>query len=406
MDKKRIIIIVIFLLVCVVLGYLLYRVFFAKEKLSILPKTTPTTTIKTLPTAQPGGVRTSTTAGPSQLPSSETVYPEENIEVAEISKYPTQTAVDVPISNASTDQNGIPRFYNQIDGKFYKMDRNGNVNVLSDAVFYNVQNVTWSPTTNESVIEYPDGSNIYYNFETKKQVTLPKHWQDFTFSPQGDKIASKSIGLSTENRWLVTSDPTGKNIKLIEPLGDNADKVTVDWSPNQQIIAMSKTGESLGSDRQEILFVGQNKENFKSLIVEGRGFESTWSPTGEKLLYSVYSSRSNHMPELWIVNAVGDSIGTERKLLDVNTWSNKCTFADERTVYCAVPKTMQAGTGFAPTLSDFIPDAIYKIDINTGLKTQISTDEDKTIDNLYIGDNGKKLYFTDKQNNGLYNINL
>ena len=103
----------------------------------------------------------------------------------------------------------------------------------------------------------------------------------FFFSSQSDKIAAKSIGLAPENRWLITSDPDGKNVSYIEHMGENAHKVIVDWSPTRQFVAMSLTGEPLGEDRQQVLFIGQNNENFPSIIVEGYGLETKWSPTGD-----------------------------------------------------------------------------------------------------------------------------
>jgi len=327
------------------------------------------------------------------------------------SAQPTTQRVNQPINNyvvsAAPDTNGGSRFYNDTDGKFYRLQKDGTVKTLSDQIFYNVQKANWSPVANQAIIEYPDGSNIYYDFDTKKQVSLPKHWENFSFSPQGDKIASKSLGLSPENQWLITSDPDGKNIKLIEPMGENAAKVTVDWSPNQQVVALSRTGESLGADREEVLFVGLNGENFKSAVVEGRGLESKWSTAGKNLLYSVYSARSDFKPELWIVNAEGNNIGANRQPLNLNTWADKCTFQNERTLFCAVPTQLDTGAGFAPSVADAIPDTIYKIDLQTGLKSEIKQDSaGHTISNMFVGSDGSKLYFTDKNQNGLFSINL
>ena len=75
--------------------------------------------------------------------------------------------------------------------------------------------VTWSPTQTASILEYPDGSNIYYDFDTKRQVTIPKHWEEFSFAPQGDRITSKSIGFSPENRWIVSANPDGTDVKIV-----------------------------------------------------------------------------------------------------------------------------------------------------------------------------------------------
>jgi len=404
MDKRKIIFAGIFLIVCVAVGFLLYWVFFAKKE--------PTTPAEKPGAEAPAGQFPAAGAGqpttvtkPGKLPTAVTKPITPKTVVPKIAPaYPITSKIDASILGAGKDTVGSAKFYNTTDGKFYRLGKDGKVAALSDEVFFNVQNVTWSATKNESIIEYPDGANIYYNFDTKKQVTLPKHWQEFAFSPLGDKIVSKSVGLAPENRWLITADPQGKSIKMIEPMGENADKVVVNWSPNGQIIATSRTGEAQGADREEILFVGLQGENFRSIIVEGRGFESQWSPTGKKLMYSVFSGRSDFKPELWIVNAEGDSIGTGRKMLNLNTWSEKCAFNDDRFVYCAVPTQMQTGAGFAPGLADNTNDKIYKIDTETGIKTELQTDGYQVVSGMFISDDGKTLYFTDKNKIGLFGL--
>ncbi|MFH1946676.1 MAG: hypothetical protein ABIJ23_00750 [Candidatus Magasanikbacteria bacterium] len=404
MDKKRLIFSIIFIIITIALGYLLYRVFFAKKEVPTGLPPGAITTPGILPSAEEGVVTPGVTPVPGTLPSAEEIiYLDEYEEYEEYRPYPVTQMVTAPIINPSLNKSGTANFYNQSDGKFYKIDASGNPKTLSDEVFYNVQNVTWSPIKDESIIEYPDGSNIYYNFDTSEQVTLPQHWEDFSFSPLGDKIASKSVGLSPDNRWLVTSDPKGKSVSLIEPMGENADRVTVDWSPNKQVVALSRTGEAQGSDREEILFVGLHGENFRSMIVEGRDFREQWSPTGQKMLYSVYSIRSNFQPELWIVNAEGDNIGSGRKLLNLSTWADKCTFADDRFVYCAVPSESKMGAGLAPDLLNDVNDKLYKIDTKTGIKNEIPLEGYHVIDEIILGEN-KTLYFTDKNQSGLFNI--
>jgi hypothetical protein len=409
-NKKRILFAIGFIILCIVIGYLLYWVFFGQK--TNPEQVTPTGTDQAgqFPTSGQAGKKTTVTPT-GQLPTSKTTQQTGTAGGQATTQTQTEKKVNQPISNyvvsAASDLKGGSRFYNDTDGKFYRLQKDGTVKEMSDQVFYNVQKATWSPAANQAIIEYPDGSNIYYDFDSKKQVSLPKHWESFSFSSQGDKIAAKSLGLSPENRWLITADPDGKNISLIEPMGDNADKVTIDWSPNQQVVALSRTGEALGADREEVLFVGLHGENFKSTVVEGRGLQSQWSTTGKNLLYSVYSARSDFKPELWIVNAEGGSIGANRRALSLNTWAEKCTFQDERTIYCAVPIELNTGAGFAPSVANSTPDTIYKIDLQTGLKTEIKQDnENHTVNNMFVGSDGKKLYFTDKNQNGLFSINL
>ncbi len=404
MDKKRLLIAIIFGLVCIGIGYFLYWVFFASPKTVEVILPGEVLTPGELPTAEKGKI-TPAKITPSQLPTAPGVTREAE-ELIATKPLKNKQIIDTPILGANFDKSGLGKFYNQTDGKFYHLLPDGTVKTLSDQIFYNVQNITWSSTKNESIIEYPDGSNIYYNFDTKKQVTLPKHWEEFSFSALGDKVASKSLGLAPENRWLITTDPEGKNISLIEPMGGNADKVIVDWSPSRQVVALARTGEPLGDDRQEVLFVGLHGENFKSIIVEGRALETKWSPTGDKLLYNVHSARSNFKPELWVVNAEGDNIGTGRKLLDLNTWVDKCVFEDNRFVYCGVPTKLDIGSGFAPTMADYTPDRLYKIDTKSGLKTELNIDPGHVIENIFIDSANQILYFTDKNQAGLFNLPL
>ena len=407
MDRRRILILVGFVIIVLLLGFALYRVFFAAKK---PPATLPPEAGELLPgqfpPAAPGAPTGREEIAPGVLPSAEARPGAFFQPGAPTAAAAERQVVDSRILNLTITPQGNAQFYNRNDGKFYRVQSDGTVLALSDTVFYNVDRVTWSPNDFESIIEYPDGANIYYNFQTKRQVTLPQHWEGFSFSESGDRVAAKSIGLSPENRWLISAAPDGANIQFIEALGENAHKVKVDWSPTRKIVALSRTGNSLGSDRQEVLLIGQNKENFKSLTVEGRGLQSQWSPQGQQLLYSVYSARSDYKPELWIVNADGDLIDTNRRPILLNTWADKCAFASERYVYCGVPVELPVGAGFEPVIADNTPDQIYRIDLQTGSKTTIATDAAHVIDQIFVSSDGQTVHFTDKTQLGLFSLDL
>lgn len=301
---------------------------------------------------------------------------------------------------------GELRYHNGSDGRFYRLTPDGQVELLTDQVFFSVSKVTWADRQDKAVLEYPDGAKIIYNFETKRQVTLPSHWQDFSWSPDGAEVAAKSLGLSPENRWLVVTKEDGTGTRLIEPLGEYADRVRVDWSPSRQTVALSQTGEPLGLDRREVLFVGLNGENFKSTVVEGLDFVAQWSPTGQKLLYSVDSARSNFKPELWVVDAYGDSIGNNRRNLGLNTWATKCTFGQDSVLFCAVPRDLPTGAGMAPEIAAGSFDDLYKIDLKTGLKIPIPLGGDYRLNNISYDTARSTLFFTDSTRSGVFEIQL
>jgi len=416
---KKVFFIIVFVIIILVLGYLIYSTFFQ-------PYFAPGP-------GQPGQVGTSTEPGgfpqagpgeegkegeagegrlPGQEPTGDTGEPSQ--EEKETEKTPEEepqqetTALNEGNSQAMTlsgDGDGV-QYYDKDSGKFYRVNKDGEAEPLTDQVFHNVDNINWSPTKDRAILEYPDGSNILYDFSQDKQVTLPKHWKEFDFSPDGEKIVTKSIGLDTDNRWLAIANADGSQVEAIESLGENEDSVYSSWSPNNQIVGMYTEGA--GFDRQEVYFIGKHDENFKSTTVHGRGFQPKWSPQGDRLMYSVYSSDNDFKPQLWMVNSQGESIGTGRKSLGVNTWADKCTFADNSEMYCAVPKNLDKGSGIFPEMAEQTNDQLYRINTQTGTKELISNlrGEDYNISSLEVSQDRKNLFFVDSKSEKVHKLDL
>lgn len=401
---KKILIAAAFIATVFILGYLLFILFF--KPADTLPKK-----IENNATSSGTGLPSSE-EGSAQIVPDNTSEKNGQIEVEKTAPSPiadgglTQTQEVIASANlgSTLGKDGNLQFYNKEDGKFYLLDEDGEAKPLSEKIFHKVSNVTWSPNKNNAILEYPDGAKTIYDFGSDKQISLPSHWKDFSYSPDGNNIVLKSIGQNQDNRWLAIINSDGSNVRGIEFLGDSDETVYSDWSPNNQIISMFTEGKDL--NRQEVYFVGLNQENFKSTIIEGRGFQPQWSPQGDKLLYSVYSTDTELKPGLWVVDAQGDNIGTNRKQLDIQTWADKCSFAGANELYCAVPEKLQEGAGLFPALAKETKDSLYKVDTSTGSKKLIAIpDGDYTISNILISKDKKNLYFND-QKEKLYKINL
>jgi hypothetical protein len=407
-NYKKIGLILLFLGGSIFIAFIIYITFFKSDDTSLLPEKQDQKTITGgLPETEEGAGQIIDQKETDKLPKDEDQNkPTIKIDQTAQGGVTRTTKISNVISQEPTlNKNGNLQYYNKEDGKFYYLDSNNNAIILSDKVFHNIQNITWSPIKNKVILEYPDGSNILYDFNQEKQVTLPKQWKDFNFSSSGNQIVSKSIGLNPDNSWLVTSNEDGTRAKIIEQIGKNADTVYPSWSPNNQTIAMYTKGVDF--NRQEVFFLGLNNENFKSTTIEGRGFQYQWQPKGEKLLYSVYSSSNEMKPMLWIVDAQGENIGNNRKSLNLETWSSKCTFANSKELYCAVPKSLEPMSGVFPELADSTVDNLYKIDLNTGLKKLIAIpDKNFNMSNLIISNDNEELFFTDSKTNNIHKIQL
>lgn len=400
--------IIIFLGISVLIGYFIWSLFFKSPEIKLT--TSPDDgTIAGFPDSATGTQNIIDRIVDGDLPSNINIplQPQPSIlsPVASGGLTKTEKLSQDRALNPSLSSDGKVQYYNWLDGKFYKIDKSGKAIALSDRVFKGVENVTWSPGKDKAILEYPDGRKILYNFSTEKQASIPSHWEDFSFSPDSTKLTSKSIGLDPSNSWLVISNDDGSKAKAIEEIGLNHPSVYPNWSPSQQIVGVYTQG--LDFNRQEVFFIGQNQENFKSTIIEGRGLEFQWSSEGDRLLYSVWNSDDGLRPRLWIVNASTDSIGTKRTNLNIATWSNKCSFATNSEIYCAVPESLPEGAGLFPEVADDIRDLIYKIDLKTGAKKLLAIpDGEFSIGQIMVPSDQKTLFFTNKKSNELYKIDL
>lgn len=310
-----------------------------------------------------------------------------------------------------TSAGSSARYYDQSTCRFYETQPNGERVEVGEARYCNVQNVTWSPTGTSTVLEFPDGANIVYDFTTNKQYTLPKEMTEFSFAPTGNQIAGKYLSeTNSADNWIVSVNSNGSQLTPIEPMGDNVDKVDVAWSANNQVVALSRTGEADGLFSQQVLLIGHNGENFRSLQIEGRGFVPEWTPDGEKLLYSVYNDQTNYEPTLYLVNANTDNVGTNKIPLSLNTWADKCTFGSG-VAFCAVPQGLPEGAGFTRALANGLPDAIWQIDLASGgtsLIAQPINEQGQGVatTSMTVSADGRFLYFTDAATGQLRSVQL
>lgn len=397
---RKNLLIVGFVLFVFILGFLLYVVFFRST-------TTPPTPGGDTATSTPGGIGGLPGAGdgdgrpdvvdllPGELPDA----------IARGGITQTDRLTNSSVTNVTRGTGNTLSYYDEFSGQFYTLDSNGNIRALSDQTFPRVDNVAWSRTGNKAIIEFPDGANIFYNFEEDTQVTLPRHWTDFGYSPATDQIIFKSLGLEPENNFLTISDEQGNGATIIEYLGDSADIVNPSWSPANQIVA--NYAEPLDSGRSEVYMIGQNDENFKSLVVNGYNFDSMWNPNGSQLLYEVTSASTNNNPSLWIVNAQGANIGSGRRPLNIQTTIDKCVFQDTTTLYCAVPQFLPENSGLMPVIGEGIADDLYKINVVTGSSSLLAKlDVPLPVTNLVVSDDNRYLYFTDEVSGALRKIQL
>ena len=400
-NWRRIVAIVIFALAAVLIGWLLYLAFFAPSR--ITNNNNGRLANGQLPNVN-GAINRPVEANINRLVglplTNQGGGPPSDVAQGGLTVAPV--VVDTATLDASLAGNGVDlNYYDRINGKFLKLDRTGAKTLLTDAVFKGVEAVDWSPAKDKAVLSFKDDSKIVYDFNKKRQTTLPKELEDFSWSPDSSQVAAKFIGPTPDDNWLAVVNADGSSAKTIEPLGRNADKVSVDWSPGGQIVATYQ--QALEGERVAVVPLGLAGENFKSIETAGRGFQGLWDPTGQRLLYSVHSASTAYNPSLYVVNANGDSLGTGNLSLGLPTWADKCAFAASGLdLYCAVPVGLERGSGLYPELAASSVYQFYQVDLATGSQKLIALPTDTTglsaypVDKVFLSATQDQLFFTDQ----------
>jgi hypothetical protein len=205
----------------------------------------------------------------------------------------------------------------------------------------------------------------------------------------------------------VTANPDGSGMKYLEPLGEKALDVQTGWSADNQVVAVYREG--IDFERQEIFPLGQNNENFPSLVVNGRGYEGSWSPGSNSLLYSVYNQDSGYRPTLYLSKTSGAGTSAVYNT-GLNTWSDKCAFGESK-AYCAVPMSLPQYSGLYPQLGQNTIYNFYEVDLNSGSSNLLaipiaSNGQFFGVDNIVLSTDENYLYFSDGLTGELYSLQI
>ncbi len=383
-----------FIVACILIALALYLVFFKKavEIATTIRETAVTT----------GGLQGAGGAVPGKPIADEVTVPTgvTTLTPSAVAKGGitfTTLLTNTAIKSPTVTKDGTIAYYDPNDGRFYTITADGKVVALSQQTFPKADEVTFSTGAKVAVIEFPDGSNVVYNFDTAKQVTLPNHWQDFSFSNTGNQIAAKSIGTDPSNRALVITSTDGSSTTVVAALGDNDHKVTVNWSPDNAVVGFSNTGQDTSGvfGRQQIYLLTPSGGAAGALFVDGSSFKAIWATDGKHLLYSVADPNNGWKATLWYADSRGDRNGDRRKKISVQTTVDKCTFTTATVAYCAVPREMPNGGGSDASLITAYDD-VYKIDMTANSVRLVAVPAaDTKIFSPKVSDDGSSFYYTD-----------
>lgn len=417
MNKKAIVILgMIFLLIVGTLGFLVYARYFGGKNQE---------TAAVTPTGNNGGGNTDDTSGNnSDTTNTDTVNTSTSPQPLE--KFVKLTA-DQQVISPILFYNGNGVTYLDRNGQVYKSDfeyssagslslvRTRNLNIVNKS---GIRRILWPRTGDDFIAEIvssPDtGSSSparphfsYFNFSTGVYTDLPRQVKAVEWLPSGDKIMFIWVETDAEGNEKATlniASPHLNDYQEIAELWESDDALSL--SPDGLNVALYRTRNTGGVNK--IFSVTADGKVWKDLVKEGYNYGVLWSPDSQKLLFAK-REREGRNYQLWFY----DLYDGETKNLGVSGVPQKAVWAsDSRTVYLAAPRGGSAES-IDPTALDadrgaLTADTFYKLDTQSGEKTEIEPPANLTLDarDLFLNPSEDKLFFKNAQDGGLYYLDL
>lgn len=288
---------------------------------------------------------------------------------------------------------------------------------LSNTTVPKVYESAWLPSGDKLIIRYlKDATENIQTFSVKINPAtttlnefeggidgnfLPENIGSLAINPLGDKIFYLTTNLNGVSAFVSKPDGSAKRLLFESPL--------IEWNiswPKEEIITL--TTKPASTIPGYLYFLNSKTGGLERVLGNVLGLTTKINSATTEVLYSD-SSRTT--PRLYLLNIkTGES-----KLLPWNTFPEKCLWSnlDSKIVYCAVPKTFEAGRYpdlWYQGLTNFTDD-IWRVNTNTGASTlvfDIQKEGNKNIDatDLKIDKNDNYLFFTNKTDLTLWSLKL
>ncbi len=371
MSLKKILVISIILLILVV-GFLVVYNFFLKEE--ITPSVTPSAT--TTPTTSLTG--------------------------------PIKAISQEPVLDPIIDGQKV-KYYLKNNGYVFESTFDGLERTrLSPNILSNLLRVFWSSNKDKVIAIFDDKGEVkkyLYDYQTGKSTLLNQHIQYIAWSPNEDKIAYQYHNSQTEDNNISLANPDGSQWTNI--FTTRMKNLIVEWPSSSQISIRTKPS---GLAQSVVYTIDLATGDFQKIISETYGLTVLWSPLGNKLLFSETDNQGKNL-KLKIADLAKSTV----QELDFVTLPEKCVWSqDNRTIFCAVPKTI---SNLATLPDDYykrlvsLADDFWAINLDIGEKNQIyiPIDEEEMsydVQQLLLSPSEDYLLFVNKRDGHLYSLEL
>lgn len=300
-------------------------------------------------------------------------------------------------SSTPTSTNKI--FYLSQDGKIFELKEDAKSEAVALDPIENIQTVKSSSDGKRIIIKYGDIISpqfIIFNSETKIFEVLPGNIAAAAFSPDAKKIAY----LDKTSGNLTVKDLVGAKPQTVKILTISQKDFDLEWTLPEKIILTPKPSAFYPASTWSIDI---KKKTITSLGTEANGLIINWAPDG-KLGLKFSSRLGGRGGSLYLINEQG----LNQAQLDIMTLPEKC-FVSELQIYCGIPNNISNNTVLPDDYLKrqvYFRDSLFQIDVAKNSISEIFDGSDKNIDAINLKLVNNKLFFINRYDNMLYQLEL
>ncbi len=308
-----------------------------------------------------------------------------------------------------TIDNQKVKYYLASNGNVFKSNFDGSqLTQVSSNLLTGLLKVLWSPDKDKVIAVFDDEGQTkkyFYDYDTQIATLLNEKIRWLVWSPVENRIAYQYYDEQTEDNNISIANPDGSN--WINVFSTRMKDLIVEWPNSSQLAVRTKPS---GLAQSAVYMINLSNGNFQKIINDRYGLTVLWSPLGNKLLLSETDQQGKNM-KLKIADLAESTI----EELNFVTLPEKCTWSqDNRTVFCAVPKTISK---LAVLPDDYykgvisFTDDFWQINLDTGEARQIFEAGDTETNGydaqeLFLSPLEDYLLFVNQKDGLLYSLEL
>ena len=409
MDKRYLIIIGV-IVGLVIIGLIVFWVYFAKPAPATQPAFPDGGTFPAAGGKTPGQATT-----PGAAPTPTIISPGPLKPLTQLTQKPISGATFVEKTNPDKTKIETVRYFEKATGHIYDVELpKGNPVRISNTTIPNIFEVYWSPNGDQAVIRYTEENetgvqDVVRNFSvisiatttaatTTRGIFLLSSIKTLASSPKENSIFYLTPFEDTNVGVTATFEDKKQKQILSAPFGD----WLASW-PSASIIAfLSKPSAAVNGFLYKL---DPTTGSFNRVLDNIQGLTALWSPDGGSILYGEETLQG-------LKTSLFDVKGKKAALFSLTTLPEKCAWSKLKKgiLYCAVPSSVPAGAypdDWYQGLVSF-SDRIWRIDIINGSTEILSNETNDGLDliNLFLSKNEDYLFFQNKKDGTLWNLQV